>query len=101
MQHGKSWEGVESGLGLGVRTSGALILQRKKSPEYGRRRLPRPAGRMFTLFVQTQLLPLILIVQHRVEIRESQVGDAARILLRVSFPSEGGWREEKLSLESS
>lgn len=35
---------------------------------------PRPSGRMLTLFVQTQLLPLILIVQHRVEIRESHVG---------------------------
>lgn len=41
VQHG-SWErvGRDPGLGLGVRASGALSLQRKKGPEYRRQRYP-------------------------------------------------------------
>lgn len=53
-----------------------------------------PAGRMFTLFVQTQLLPLILVVQHRVEIRESQVGMLPRFFsVPVSLLGKAGGRK--------
>lgn len=69
MQHGKSWEGVESVLGLRVRTSGALILQRKKGPECGRQRPPRRKN-VYPVCPD----PASALVQHRAEIRESQVG---------------------------